>query len=161
MSINANGSRQQLKPIVLDGPSPGIDDTSVAYLVKSCGGVLLYIRRYICCVDDVTLTFKVYRMCRNSINNKAKGNLLYWREIKNMGDDALFLGGRHLLCVKASNFPGCKPNAIYFAPHYWEIKYDMGVFNLKDDSMTPLYPYDQSRTCILRPVWVVPTYTWR
>lgn len=35
-------------------------------------------------------------------------------EVKSIGDEALFLGAGHSVSVLASNFPGCKPNSIYY-----------------------------------------------
>ncbi|XP_038709390.1 F-box protein At2g17036-like [Tripterygium wilfordii] len=158
MSINANGSRPQMERIAWNdneyGHLPGMRTN---YLVKSSGGDLLYICRYIDWDNAMTLTFKIF-----TPTNKAKINKLYWREIKSLGDDALFLGDSHSLCVKASNFPGCKPNTMYFAPHSWDIScyrglHDMGVFNLENGSITPYYHCDQSQRYFPPPFWVVPT----
>ncbi|XP_038709387.1 F-box protein At2g17036-like [Tripterygium wilfordii] len=158
VSINANGSRPQAEIVTWNNNDyERLPGERLAYLVKSSGGDLLYICRYINWDDELTLTFKIY-----TLTNKAKTNKSRWREIKSLGDDALFLGDSHSLCVKASNFPGCKPNVIYFAPHSWYTSYDtglndMGVFDLEEQRITPHYPCDQSRRYFPPPVWVVPT----
>ncbi|KAL6282937.1 hypothetical protein ACE6H2_013866 [Prunus campanulata] len=37
-----------------------------------------------------------------------------WVEIESIGTDALFLGWNVCMSVSASDFPGCRPNSIYF-----------------------------------------------
>ncbi|KAI5332310.1 hypothetical protein L3X38_022439 [Prunus dulcis] len=37
-----------------------------------------------------------------------------WVEIESIGTDALFLGWNICMSVSASDFPGCRPNSIYF-----------------------------------------------
>ncbi|XP_020270817.1 putative F-box protein At1g65770 [Asparagus officinalis] len=37
-----------------------------------------------------------------------------WVKVKSLGDQALFLGKNNSLCVRASEYQGCKPNCIYF-----------------------------------------------
>ncbi|XP_060204686.1 F-box protein At2g26160-like [Lycium barbarum] len=85
-------------------------------------------------------------------------------ETKELGDRALFLGANTSLSVQASQFPGVKPNHIYYTDDYWEsyLHYveggglDMGVFNLANGSFEPHYNgVSLSRFC--PPIWVTPT----
>ncbi|XP_038711735.1 F-box protein At5g25290-like [Tripterygium wilfordii] len=161
--VNESRPRQVETRVLNDGLLPRVDDDDkcVEYLAKSSEGDLLYIRRYISYVDCKTTTFRIYSIRRDSlITNKDKANeQLYWHEVRSLGDDALFLGDRQSFCVKSSNFPDCKPDAIYFVPHFWDTAiHDMGVFNLKDESITPHYDSDRSPRFLWPPsVWMVPT----
>ncbi|XP_060206837.1 probable F-box protein At1g65740 [Lycium barbarum] len=83
---------------------------------------------------------------------------------RDLGDRAFFLGANASLSVQASQFPGIKPNHIYFTDnclgaylHFEEGGgLDMGVFNLADGSIQPHYDgVSLSRVC--PPIWVTPT----
>ncbi|XP_009629323.1 putative F-box protein At5g55150 [Nicotiana tomentosiformis] len=102
-----------------------------------------------------TLEFIVYRV------DLAAGQGTQTREL---GGTAFFLGASASLSVQASQFPGIKPNHIYFTDDFLEsyIFYeeggglDMGVFNLADGSIQPHYEgVSLSRFC--PPIWVTPT----
>ncbi|KAF3615453.1 putative E3 ubiquitin-protein ligase UBR7-like [Capsicum annuum] len=82
---------------------------------------------------------------------------------RDLGDQAFFLGANASLSVQASQFPGIKPNHIYFTDnclgaylHFEEGGgLDMGVFNLADGSIQPHYDgVSLSRVC--PPIWVTP-----
>ncbi|XP_055819532.1 F-box protein At2g26160-like [Solanum dulcamara] len=82
---------------------------------------------------------------------------------RDLGDQAFFLGANASLSIQASQFPGIKPNCIYFtdswlgAYAYFEkgCGLDMGVFNLADGSIQPHYDgVSVSRVC--PPIWVTP-----
>ncbi|KAH0697874.1 hypothetical protein KY289_015356 [Solanum tuberosum] len=83
--------------------------------------------------------------------------------IMDLGDQAFFLGANASFSIQASQFPGIKPNCIYFTDN-WIGAYlffkkgcglDMGVFNLADGSIEPLYDgISVSRVC--PPIWVTP-----
>ncbi|XP_049396959.1 probable F-box protein At1g65740 [Solanum stenotomum] len=85
-------------------------------------------------------------------------------ETRELGDMAFFLGANTSLSVQASQFPGIKPNHIYFTDDYF-VTYlayeeggglDMGVFKLADGSIQPHYNgVSLSRFC--PPTWVTPT----
>ncbi|PHT62737.1 hypothetical protein T459_33400 [Capsicum annuum] len=85
-------------------------------------------------------------------------------EMRELGDIAFFLGAYASLSVQASQFPGIKPNCIYFTDDYFESYFiyeeggglDMGVFNLEDGSIQPHYDVvSLNRVC--PPTWVTPT----
>ena len=84
--------------------------------------------------------------------------------ITDLGDRAFFLGANASFSVQASQFPGIKPNHIYFTDNclgaYLHSKrgggLDMGMFNLADSSFQPHYDgVSLSRVC--PPIWVTPT----
>lgn len=63
-----------------------------------------------------------------------------------LADEALFLGHGHSMSVKASDFPGCRPNSIYFTDDFLDFPppyqprgaIDIGVFNLEDEHVERL-----------------------
>ncbi|XP_038683802.1 F-box protein At2g17036-like [Tripterygium wilfordii] len=132
---------------------------TIVYLVESSDGSLLLIRKYMDFYDDVTPHFKVSRLVRSE--NKVKKP--YWDEIKSLGDEAVFVGDSDTLCIRASNFPGCRPNCIYFdyhSGHYLKPRKlcDMGIFNLEDGSITGHYTSDdESLNNWPHAAWIVPT----
>ncbi|KAH0703305.1 hypothetical protein KY285_017583 [Solanum tuberosum] len=85
-------------------------------------------------------------------------------ETKELGDTAFFLGANASLSVQASQFPGIKPNHIYFTEDFFEsyLSYeeggglDMGVFNLADGSIRPHYN-GVSLSHFCPPTWVAST----
>ncbi|XP_019236630.1 PREDICTED: uncharacterized protein LOC109216868 [Nicotiana attenuata] len=102
-----------------------------------------------------TLEFIVYRV------DLAAGQGTQTREL---GDRAFFLGASASLLVQASEFPGIKPNHIYFTDDFLESYMfyeeggglDMGVFNLADGSIQPHYE-GVSLSPFCPPIWVTPT----
>ncbi|KAK6795234.1 hypothetical protein RDI58_008687 [Solanum bulbocastanum] len=81
-----------------------------------------------------------------------------------IGDRALFLGANASRSVQASQFPGLKPNRIYFTNDYCEsyLAYvqggglDMGIFNLGDGTIQP-HNDRVSLSPVCPPTWVTPT----
>ncbi|CAN6569415.1 unnamed protein product [Malus baccata var. baccata] len=91
-----------------------------------------------------------------------------WVETKTLGDLAFFLGDNFSISVKASNFPGCMPNCIYFNYDYDRINSypknrlsdDYCVYNV--DSRSFSQPYTREAKKLLEKTmqpsfWVVPT----
>ncbi|KAL2470283.1 DUF295 domain-containing protein [Abeliophyllum distichum] len=101
-----------------------------------------------------TVRFDVYKL-----DSKQKK----WLEVESLNDIALFVGGNHSALLQVKEYPGCKANAIYFTDDYWDrmdedIYYgghDMGVFNMRDESIEPFFDCDQER---FEPptFWIVP-----
>ncbi|PHU23775.1 hypothetical protein BC332_08882 [Capsicum chinense] len=85
-------------------------------------------------------------------------------ETEELGDMAFFLGANASLSVQASQFPGIKPNHIYFTDDCFEsyLCYeeggglDMGVFNVADGNIQPHYD-GVSLSSFCPPIWVTPT----
>ncbi|PIA65127.1 hypothetical protein AQUCO_00100553v1 [Aquilegia coerulea] len=88
-----------------------------------------------------------------------------WNHINSLDGRVLFLGENSSFSLAASDFPGCKPNAIYFTDDYFEGyadneefgigPHDMGIFNLENQSHEPHYP-TKSNMIIPAPIWVEP-----
>lgn len=146
------------------------------YLAESSKGELLVVNRYndvdeepsskaLCtegfkvkksysCDSTYTEGFKVY-----------KHDLTYssWLEVKNLGDDMLFLGCNSCWTISSRKYSGCKGNRIYFAIPPWRITFhrskrfysDIGVFNMEDGSLELLPGFSSgSRIHCLPPVWI-------
>lgn len=90
-----------------------------------------------------------------------------WKEIKHLGNRSLFLGHNSSISLDVSNNPHCKPNCIYFTDDfcegYWYMHEeentggggeDMGVYNLEDGSIEPLYEGQYSYHLLNPPMWV-------
>ena len=82
-----------------------------------------------------------------------------WKELKSLGNRALFLGNNSSISVEASDFSGCRANCIYFIGSYpdtyWSIPggggRDMGIHNKLDGSIEPHY-YRESLSRITPPM---------
>ncbi|XP_038709376.1 F-box protein At2g26160-like [Tripterygium wilfordii] len=136
---------------------------SSVYLVKSSEGKLMMIRRIMKEVGAykyITQRFRVYQLLQSSKYGKGE-----WVEMKSMGDDAVFVGDNETVCVPAADFPGCKPNSIYFIGNnvkycgrmYYFQPYEVGSFNLEDGSISRHYLYDQCTKPLPPSIWIVPT----
>ncbi|PIA56413.1 hypothetical protein AQUCO_00700618v1 [Aquilegia coerulea] len=89
-----------------------------------------------------------------------------WIKMDNLNGGVLFLGDNSSYSLLASDFTECKPDSIYFTDDYYEGylgkekigigPHDMGVFNLKDQTLEPHYP-TKSKMIIPAPIWIEPT----
>ncbi|KAB2609956.1 F-box protein [Pyrus ussuriensis x Pyrus communis] len=99
---------------------------------------------------------------------KLNSDKCEWVETKTLGDLAFFLGDNFSISVKASNFPGCMPNCIYFNYDYDRINSypknrlsdDYCVYNVESRSFSQ--PYTREAKKLLEKTmqpsfWVVPT----
>ena len=133
------------------------------YLVKSYGGELLLVERYIITwpggrVARETKSFKVFRF---DFDGKK------WIELTSLGDTALLLGDNSSISVLAYNFPGCQSNCIYFTHDRYEIENrentiirDMGVYHMEDKSFKRHYTIDPTTLITSRrrlPIWFTPS----
>ncbi|KAK2983549.1 hypothetical protein RJ640_023083 [Escallonia rubra] len=143
-------------------------DISTIHLVESIQGDLLMVQRFTELNEnqepaDVfkckTVDFKVFKLLRS--DDQAR---LTWVQIESIGDQALFLGDNHAVCVSTSEFSGCKPNSIYYTEHYFdEFGYvpcgtddDNGVFDLGNRRLELHYVPDPSHKPLLPAIWIVP-----
>ncbi|XP_059303976.1 F-box protein At2g26160-like [Lycium ferocissimum] len=102
-----------------------------------------------------TTNFRVFQV------NLATCKVTQTREL---GERAFFLGANSSLSVQASQFPGIKPNHIYFTDDFFESYLgfaeggglDMGVCNLADGSIQ-LHYEGVSLSPVCPPTWVTPT----
>lgn len=95
-----------------------------------------------------TYEFRVWKL--DLIKSKAK-------EIKILGDRAIFLGNNGSLSIDASKSIGVKPNHIYFTDN-WKggDGRDMGAYSLEDGKIRSFYP-GISVSSICPPTWVIPS----
>ncbi|KAM5581836.1 putative F-box protein [Rosa sericea] len=87
-----------------------------SYLVESVeGDHLWHVRRLVSYsrrADKYIERFMVYKV----VFDDKDGSVVEQVEVQSIGDEALFVGASHSISVVlASNFPGCKPNSIYYA----------------------------------------------
>ncbi|KAJ9679194.1 hypothetical protein PVL29_021201 [Vitis rotundifolia] len=126
-----------------------------AFLVESVEGDLLWVFRVFRFNFD-GMKFYVYQLADN-------GGNIGWVKKEDLGDAALFLGDNHSISVRASDFPGCQPNSIYFADKEGETDYPdypfgMGVYNLKHKSIVQDYQLNPSQKLMPPPIWILPTF---
>lgn len=132
-------------------------DNAFKYIVESSEGELLIVQRFITTYGPYhwTTNFKVLKL-RQYANAAAR-----LVEVRNIGDDALFLGDNCSMSVAASPFPGCRPNSIYFTDdtiHYTlEGSIDMGIFSLERGCFQPFDDMDPSHSDMPPPFFILPT----
>ncbi|KAG5618350.1 hypothetical protein H5410_018174 [Solanum commersonii] len=137
-----------------------------SYIVESLGTLFIVVRkglmlRYI--TDDrerIPLT-----LTQDNIFDDLDGDGKL-TQTKELGDRAFFIGHNASRSVQPCQFPGIKPNHIYFTDDYWESYLvfeeggglDMGVFNLADGTILPFPRYKGvSLSPVCPPTWVTPT----
>ncbi|TYH55721.1 hypothetical protein ES332_D09G254400v1 [Gossypium tomentosum] len=134
-------------------------DHHVAYIRPRCGGIIYF--------NVADRSFFKYRPINHNVDlenfeikylvESPAGELLLldsegweWREMKNIGDCALFVGDNNSLSVVASDFCGCQSNCIYFIDDYENFLFpsmvlensyalkntkDVGVYNMETRSL--------------------------
>ncbi|KAL6187848.1 hypothetical protein ACLB2K_039243 [Fragaria x ananassa] len=138
-----NVPRKRPKAKRLTPPAPFRTYAANSYLVKSSkGDHLWHVRRLLsfCNVTNIHKyreKFMVYKVMFDLKN----GAVVQQVEVKSIGDEALFLGGGHSVSVLASNFPGCKPNSIYYTNYdvpYFEhaCRKPYRIFSLENQNVT-------------------------
>lgn len=151
------------------------DHVTFQYIVESPENQLLLVCRMMVPGNNnheprfQTTGFKIFKLL-------VLGRLKAWIELKTLGNYALFLGDNHSTSVlaEASNgFPRVQPNSIYFTdhnlsdyvnePNTLRVPTDMGVFNLKDQSLGQIQYYDlgnnlSNLVCIPPPIWFLPSF---
>ncbi|MBA0684958.1 hypothetical protein Goari_026506, partial [Gossypium aridum] len=128
-----------------------LENFKIKYLVDSLAGELLLVEK-----------IKIWHWHENMGYNNTEGAKVWnlkldsegweWREMKNIGDCALFVGDNNSLSVVASDFCGCQSNCIYFIDDYENFLFpsmvlensyalkntkDVGVYNMETRSFTP------------------------
>ncbi|GFS45557.1 hypothetical protein Acr_00g0096770 [Actinidia rufa] len=145
----------------------------VAYLVESQEGDLLMVQRF--WKNRKTFEFKVFKL----VYRIGEAHVAAWAHVKNIGDQALFLGDNHSVSISTMEFSSCQPNCIYYTDQnhnhippyaYHGVDDDSGVFNLVDGSFHSHYVSDPSEKHILPPIWnslifssvwkVIHTFLW-
>ncbi|XP_028075419.1 uncharacterized protein LOC114277686 [Camellia sinensis] len=137
-----------------DVPKSSSVFVQATYLVESQEGNLLLVQRFWKSIDE------------DDFSNPIGKSQATWVQIKSIGNQALFLGGNHSVCVSSLEFPGCQSNCIYYTDqtHVYFARYvchgpagdDWGVFNLEDGSFRSLHIPNLYKKLVLPPIWVVP-----
>ncbi|KAI4354414.1 hypothetical protein L6164_003276 [Bauhinia variegata] len=129
-----------------------------AYLVESSGKLLVVFRSGV--QRHRTHSFQVYEL-----NLSEKSAV----QVKDLGDNALFLGNNTSVCVNASKVHGCEGNCIYFTDDCLHQYFcdgcmglrtggkDMGVCDLRDGSIKQHF-IGESLSNICPPFWVFPNF---
>lgn len=91
-------------------------------------------------------------------------------QVKSLGDRVIFLGLSQPFILSACDFPGLRPNSIYFTDDcsqtiYFEVypygSHDLGIYHLEDNSIEPCYPFPdelQKNNKVQPPLlWVAPS----
>ncbi|PIA42706.1 hypothetical protein AQUCO_02000273v1 [Aquilegia coerulea] len=142
------------------------------YLVETSSGELLQVckilrRRYnqtLANIDKTTNLDEYVEIVKFEVF-KLDPVIVEWSRIHDMGDTILFLGDNSSISGSASEFPGCKPNCIYYTDDGYRIEvragslynpHDMGIYNLADGTHQPHYP-TASRINFPAPIWLEPT----
>ncbi|KAH7841477.1 hypothetical protein Vadar_030346 [Vaccinium darrowii] len=89
-----------------------------------------------------------------------------WVELRDIRDNALFLGDNASISVRAAALLGIRPNCIYYTDDCWPAYIafkrgggrDMGIYNLEDGSQTPYFEGEYSVSPICPPLWVRPYF---
>ena len=150
------------KMIKLVSPPPGPSLTWKINLVESSVGLLI-VQRRVKSLGEIdastetfmykTLWFKIYKLDTSSRE---------WYQVKDIGEDMLFLGWNSSLSISCHNFPGYAGNCIYFTDdcllyHREGIigGFDIGVFSLTDGSIKHLPGYTGDSELLIwpPPVW--------
>ncbi|KAM1205742.1 hypothetical protein ACFX2I_006522 [Malus domestica] len=135
-----------------------------AYLVESTKGDLWHVRRTVKrkegCNGNLTDSFQVYKV----VFDKKDRSTVEQVEVKSIGDEALFVGDNHSMSFLASNFAGCQPNSIYYTcdllrfQHPERRPFDMAVYNLENETITPFYSPTSWQKGNPRAAWICPQF---
>ncbi|KAG5593367.1 hypothetical protein H5410_043881 [Solanum commersonii] len=125
----------------------------IYYILESLGSLFVVVLQFVG-LSYETKVFLVYKIDLDACEAMPT---------KDLGDRAFFLGPNASISVQASQFPGIKPNHIYFTDNclcaYLRFQegcgLDMGMFNLADESIQPHYD-GVSLSCVSPPIWVTP-----
>ncbi|MBA0588935.1 hypothetical protein Gorai_017713 [Gossypium raimondii] len=154
---NMNGSLVSAFDEKIIIPPEEEGDNAFKYIVESSDGELLIVQRFISTYGPYrwTTNFKVLKL-RQHANHVAR-----LVEVRNIGDDALFLGDNCSMSVAASRFPECRPNSIYFTDdtilYTLEGSIDMGIFSLETGCFQPFDDMDPSHSDMPPPFFILPT----
>ncbi|XP_058190640.1 putative F-box protein At3g25750 [Rhododendron vialii] len=146
-----------------------------AYIVKSRGEDLLLVQRFLEWRGKprrwVTSCFKIFKVLglgggssgAGSSAAASDGQIVERVEIHSLDDDTLFLGDNYSLSVSASDYPGCRPNCIYYTDDCIDDNpygsQDKGIYCLLDRRFAPHYraKTEEKYFHLPRPIWIVPT----
>ncbi|KAL3629305.1 hypothetical protein CASFOL_026527 [Castilleja foliolosa] len=119
----------------------------------------------------MTIGFDIFKY-----DDSEKGKFEYL-DSSSLGDLAIFVGSHnHSVAIQATEFPGVKPNSIYFTDAYGTGNFqglesyynsqicghDIGIYNYQDKTVSPCYyPCDASsvKPILPAPIWFYPSRT--
>ncbi|KAL3629323.1 hypothetical protein CASFOL_026545 [Castilleja foliolosa] len=121
-----------------------------------------------CCsyaYPHMTIGFDIFKY-----DDSEKGKFEYL-DSSSLGDLAIFVGSHnHSVAIQATEFPGVKPNSIYFTDAYGTgnlegynsqmYGHDIGIYNYQNKTVSPCYyPCDASsvKTIMPAPIWFFPS----
>ncbi|MBA0801304.1 hypothetical protein Gohar_011677 [Gossypium harknessii] len=114
--------------------------------------VFNHIRKVVLSANQTSIPDDYMVMAIFSVDHHLDSEGWEWREMKNIGDCALFVGDNISLSAVASDFCGCQSNCIYFIDDYENFLFpsmvlensyalkntkDVGVYNMETRSFTP------------------------
>ncbi|KAK9665476.1 hypothetical protein RND81_14G114500 [Saponaria officinalis] len=141
-------------------------------------------RRYIVELPDRTIV-QVIRVLRTCVCNKdvplfyTAGFVLFtlqdhngtknWLPVDTLRDGALFLGDNYSMYVVASQFPGCRPNSVYFTDdvqdadmkllisHQFTCRREIGIYHLDNYMIERIECPLPKESRLPPPIWITPT----
>ncbi|KAL3340725.1 hypothetical protein AABB24_029051 [Solanum stoloniferum] len=111
-------------------------------------------------IEDVlnvwkTNKFRLFKI--DAIKGEAK-------EIKSLGDKAIFVGCNASIAIDSSKFVGVKPNHIYFT-YDWTCMFsqgddsrEIGAYNLEDETIQPSTQGISGVDLVSPAIWVTPSF---
>lgn len=137
------------------------------YLVEVSGELHLVAKRWKCVYQDEDEDEDEYELrpfhheTEYFIVFKLDNQTREWTEVEDLGDHALFLGTNTSFSISTSNYPEFKASCIYFTDDnesVYEYGYcDMGVYDIKKDTVEPLWLSGGKISKFSRPVFFMPT----
>ncbi|KAK4742673.1 hypothetical protein SAY87_000674 [Trapa incisa] len=147
-------------------PSRGLVNGDLQYLVEA-GEDLFLVTRYIHYEFEDEESPVRYRTDHFDVFKLDLCGQPYcprWVKLEGIGDCMLFVGRNSSLAFRASEFPGCLGNCIYYTDDFSEdnsdciIEPDMGIYRLYDGSIEnfPSYSLSPSFRVMPLPIWLSP-----
>ncbi|KAL6186696.1 hypothetical protein ACLB2K_042815 [Fragaria x ananassa] len=161
---DCNVPRKRPKAKRFTPPAPFRTYAANSNLVKSSkGDHLWHVRRLLsfCNVTNIHKYREKFMVYKVMFDLKI-GAVVQQVEVKSIGDEALFLGGGHSVSVLASNFPGCKPNSMYYTNYdvpYFEHadRKPYRIFSLENQNVT-LHEVCPRHAQLAGGVWILPAF---
>ncbi|KAL5725495.1 hypothetical protein ACHQM5_008633 [Ranunculus cassubicifolius] len=141
-------------------PPQGIDEYTAAiskfYLVE-ISGYLCYVQRFWFISPRGYTPRRTTRFKVSKLDFKTRR----WIRVKDLGNHSVFLGDNTAFAILASDFRGFSPNCVYFSDdHYFEYherNCDMGVYDLGDKTVKPIYWGKNIGSEMSRPIFIMPS----
>ncbi|KFK27292.1 hypothetical protein AALP_AA8G363600 [Arabis alpina] len=131
------------------------------HLVESPSGELFFIKWYTQCIrtpcnnkEDKDGEYEmIHSVTKRFMVFREDGKNIDFCYTEDIGDLCIFLGKSEAFCLKASMYPGLKPNSIYY------IGPGLGSYDLASNMVRPYNPPASGAPSLVRaPFWLHPTY---